>query len=281
MLTNLKESEFEKYAPLAWSLAQDLRTSGYPTYMDGIKTREEFFDRSRCAFTRENEEILLYLQDGRVLGWIHYSRLPEDRYLQTCSFCIAQGMGDAIKEFIAFAKGRFPGNTLYLGFPRENTEAVAALTRGGYERIEECFNDVMDLSGYDPTPDCPDIVPVTRANYGPFRALHDRNTDMYWSSERLLADIDDWAIYLYERGDAVAGAVYFRRDPDLSEIFGVDFPGEYDPEAYRLLVTAALNEAKRDRVRFMCFFNGSAEQPDALSLGFRCVSGYVCYKIGL
>lgn len=281
MLTRLKESDFEKYAEFAYSLALDLTSSGYPTYTDGIKTKEEFIDRSRIAFTRENEDILLYERDGQVRGWIHYYYLPADHYLDTCSFCISKGMGEAVAEFIAFAREHFPGSELYLGFPKENTEAVSALETGGYSCIEESYNNVMFLAEYEPTSDCPDIVPVTRENYESFSRLHSQQVDMYWNSERLLADIDNWSIYMCQRDGVAAGAIYFTGDPILSEIFGVDFPGGYDAGVYRLLVTKALNEAKRNNVRCMVFFNEDEEQADALGLGFHCVSGYVCYRIEL
>ena len=283
MLTLLRESDFEKYAEFAYTLALDLTSSGYPTYTDGIKTKEEFIGRSRAAFAREDEGILLYEQDGRVCGWIHYYYLPADQYLDTCSFCISEGMGGAVSEFIAFAREHFPGSELYLGFPKENAEAVAALEAGGYPRIEESYNDVMHLARYELVPDCPDIIPVTRENFEPFRRLHSQqaDTDMYWNSDRLLADIDNWAIYLYQRDGAAAGAIYLKKDPVLSEIFGIDFPGDYDSGVYRLLVTKALNDAKRNNVRYMVFFNGDEEQADALGLGFHCVSGYVCYRIEL
>ncbi len=279
MLTQLKESDFEKYAEFAYSLALDLTRSGYPTYTDGIKTKEEFMNRSRIAFARENEDILLYKRDGQVCGWIHYYYLPADQYLDTCSFCILEGMGEAIKEFIAFAQASFPGSSLYLGFPKENTEAMAALE--AYPCIEESYNDVMYLDKYEPAPDCPDIIPITRENYTLFHKLHTQHTDMYWNADRLLADIDNWTIYLYQRNGVPAGAIYLKNDPILSEIFGIDFPGSYDAEAYRLLVTKVLNDAKRNNVRYMVFFNGDEEQADALGLGFHCVSEYVCYHIEL
>ncbi len=102
-----------------------------------------------------------------------------------------------------------------------------------------------------------------------------------WTSERLLEDIDNWTIYLYWRDGVAAGAVYFTGDSILSEIFDIDFPGDYDAKVYRLLVTKALNEAKRNNVRYMVFFNEDEEQADTLELGFHCVSKYVCYRIEL
>lgn len=55
------ESEYKKYAEYVYSLALDQSKSGYPTYCDGIKTKAMFLDRSEKAFSRDTEEILLFL----------------------------------------------------------------------------------------------------------------------------------------------------------------------------------------------------------------------------
>lgn len=96
MLKRLKEQDFDRFVGLAYELALDMTKSGYPTYADGIKTKNDFIDRARKAFSRDNEEILLFERDGKVAGWIHYYYLPKDRYLDTCSFCVAEGMREAL-----------------------------------------------------------------------------------------------------------------------------------------------------------------------------------------
>lgn len=281
MLTPLKREEFDKYIDFIYALALDPAKSGYPTYTDGIKTRADFVERSLRAFERENEAILLYERDGRAAGWIHYYYLPEDKYLDTCSFCVAEGMGDAIGEFIAFARERFRGYELYLGFPGENTQATAALEAGGFTCIERDFNDVFDLDRYEPRQLNPDIVPVTRENFDLFRSLHAPHEEMYWNSDRLLADMDDWRLLLYMPHGVPAGALQARKDSEMGEIFGMFFPADYDAVAYRALVTAALNGAKADGSGAMVFFNDSESQADALAMGFRCVGEYMCYQTAL
>ncbi len=191
MLTPLKREDFDKYIDFIYALALDPARSGYPTYTDGIKTKADFVERSLRAYERANEDILLYERDGKIAGWIHYYYLAEDKYLDTCSFNIAEGMGDAIAEFTAFARERFPGSELYMKFPGENTQAEAALEAGGFACIERDFNDVFDLDRYEVRPQDPDVVPVTRENYDLFRALHAQVEDMYWNSDRLLADMDE------------------------------------------------------------------------------------------
>jgi len=276
MLTELKEKEFEQYAEQAYALALDLTKSGYPTYADGIKTKENFMSRSRKAFSRDNEGILLFRRDGETAGWIHYFYLAEDRYLDTCSFCVSAGMEQAVAEFVEFARERFPGSRLYLGFPKENAEAIAALESGGFACIEDDFNDVMALDQYEPCGSQPGIVPVTRENYELFRKVYSDDS-AYWNAERLLKDIDNWGIYLYQPGESPEGAVFFTEVDQMAEIFGVVFSDGYDEKAYKSLVRTALNAAKRQGAKHMVFFNDGETQEAALDLGFRCVSGYVCY----
>lgn len=283
MLKYLKEQDFDRYVGFAYELALDMTKSGYPTYADGIKTKDDFIAQARRAFSRDNEWILLFEHHGRTAGWIHYYHLPEDRYLQTCSFCIAEGMREAITEFTAFVRRRFPGSELYLGFPKENAEACAALDARGFERVEESYNDIMDFDQYILRPEDPAIVPITQDNFPLFSSLHAQHgQDMYWNSERILEAIDRWRIFVYLQKGEPIGAIYLWADAAIAEIFGVDFSNDvYDGAVYRALLTAALNNGKRSGMKHMVFFNDERSQLDALSRGFRCVGGYVCFKARL
>lgn len=281
MLRPLEEKEFERYAEASYALALDPTRSGYPTYTDGIKTREDFMERSKKAFSRENEGILLYERDGAVRGWIHYYRLPEDRYIGTCSFCIGEGMYDAVCEFVEHARRHWSGNELFLGFPRENTEAAAALAALGFEIIEQDYNDAIDMASYVPRPTSPDVIAINGENYSLFAPLHSQHEDMYWNSERIAQTLDQWKIYAAVKDGVVLGAIYFQiwEDRSMDEIFGVDFKdGIYDGEVFRSLLTVVLNEEKRRGAGHLVFFNDEESQADALACGFRCVGEYVCFK---
>ncbi len=190
-------------------------------------------------------------------------------------------MGDAIAEFTAFARERFPGSELYLKFPGENTQAEAALEAGDFVCIERDFNDVFELDRYEPRQQDPDVVLVTRENFDLFRTLHAQDEGMYWNSDRLLADMDEWRLLLYVPGGVPTGALQARKDSEMGEIFALFFADGYDAGVYRALVTAAMNGAKADGAGSMVFFNDAETQADALDLGFRCVGAYMCYKTAL
>lgn len=287
MLKKLQEQDFEQYVDFAYQLALDSTKSGYPTYIDGIKTKDDFVARARKAFSangEENfaasEEILLYEQEGEVQGWIHYFYLPEDHYLDTCAFCIASGMGEALTEFIAFAREHFPGSELYLGFPKENTEAVDTLKSLNFDCIEESYNDAIDFEDYLLQPEDVGIIFINRENYEFFSSLHGQNdSDMYWNSARILDTIDRWRIYVCLKNTKIAGAIYYMADTLIPEIFGIDFPDNiYNGSVYRALLTAALNDCKRRGAKHMIFFNEDESQTDAIACGFRCVGEYLCFK---
>lgn len=175
--------------------------------------------------------------------------------------------------------------TDYLGFPKENTEAVAALEVLGFERIEESYNNAADLEQYRLAPEQDGIQLITRETYPLFAEIHRQHDDeMYWNTARILADLDNWRIFVSRKGETVTGTIYtfMFADKHMEEIFGVDFPGGvYDGETYRALVTAALNDEKRRGVRHLVLFADEETQADTLRCGFRCVGEYVCYKLEL
>lgn len=149
-----------------------------------------------------------------------------------------------------------------MGFPKENTEAVATLDAYGFKRIEESYNDVLRFDQYILRPENKDVIPITRDNFQLFADIHSQHADMYWNSERILADIDEWRIFVLLQKGKTVGAIYFNGDESMSEIFGVDFPnGVYDSGVYRTLLTAALNDCKRTGVKHMFFFNEEKGTP--------------------
>ena len=136
MLRTCTIDEFNRYADFAYELALDLTKSGYPTYCDGVKTREMFMERSLKAFERETEEILLFEIDGKVEGLIHPYWIPEDHYLDTCLFLTNRETEQVLSEFLEYAGKNFSGYDLFLGFPAENQAAIDFLVRNGFECIE-------------------------------------------------------------------------------------------------------------------------------------------------
>ncbi len=280
MLRVLKKEEFEKYIDFTYALAMDLSKSVYPTYADGIKTKEDFMERSRKAFERENEEILLFEINEEVQGWIHYYVLKEDNYISFCSFNINNYAELAVDEFLEYISRKRKGDILYFGLPTENASVMQYLTELDFIKEDEEYVDVLFFSRYEMLEEKSLIVKVSKDNYSEFEKIHRiHDEDMYWNNERLYNDLDNWNIYLFYEGAEVSGAIYYCfTDNSMMEIFGVDYAsGCFNYKVFMQLMIKALNEGKKAGMKHLVFFHDEKEHEIVMKLGFRHVSKYVLY----
>ena len=276
MLRRAEKQEIETYMEFAYALALDQTRSGYPLFSDGIATKEQFAAWAWESHTGKDRELLLFLLEGRVEGWIQFFWIAEDRYLQTDGFLIRSNTQQALAEFMKYAGAHFPGYALYLGFPKRNEDAVRALDAAGWTRTEESYHDVFSLADYEPRPEAQGIVRVTRENFPAFRALHRVDASAYWNAQRIERTLNNWQIYLLAGSgtNAPEGAIYARN----GEVYGIDYrDGQFDAAVYRALMTAMLNDFYRAGRTHLVFFHDDASQPAALELGFRCAAQYVLF----
>ena len=172
MLRLCSETEFERYADFAYELASDLTKSGYPTYCDGIKTKDMFLERARKAFACEEEQMLLFESEGRIQGFILMYWLPKDRYLSTSLFLTNTETEEALSDFLAYTRDKFRGYDLFLGFPAENQLAIHYLERQGFACIEDDYNNTAYLEQLTPVVHNQEVLKIGKENYARFRLLH-------------------------------------------------------------------------------------------------------------
>lgn len=271
MLKALEEKDSETYIPMAYEISMDLAHTSFPVYTDGVKTREDFFRAAKTGMEREDEEILLFLENGEAEGVLSFYALADDRYLGVKFISVRKHYAKALEELFAYWGENYRGYEWDVYFPEENTEALAYMSASGRREAEENVVDVLLFDEYAPQPENEAVLPVNRENFDVFSELHRHcEADMYWTGERIRENMDNWAIFAIEG----KGAVYYngKGGADL-EIFGVDFlDGGWEAEAARGLLTACLNYAKRSGARSMYFFNDAKMHEIAAALGFRQVT---------
>ena len=259
----------------AYSLAMDQTKSGYPLWSDGVSTKEEFVDRVWRSYEREDRDILLFLVDGAVEGWIQFFYIQEDRYLQTNGFLINSHTEQALTEFLEYAHARFPGYDLYFGFPKRNTDAISALQKRNCRLIQESYHDIYIFDGADIHAETDGIVKVTESNFSEFIKIYQVDSETYWSAERIFRTLNEWLIYLLYWENIAVGYICVRNGDIVSLGYG---DNTFDKSAYRSLVTVILRDLQAAGYKKLIFFNDDEEsQSAALELGFSCVSEYVLY----
>ena len=152
MLVKAKKEDIEQYMDFAYSLAMDQTKSGYPLWSDGISTKEEFMNHVCKSYHNDDRDILLFISDGIVKGWIQFFYIEQDWYLQTNGFLINSNTEQTLTEFLEYACEYFAGYDLYLGFPKRNSKAILFLQKTGCRLIEESYHDILLLMAlpYDP-----------------------------------------------------------------------------------------------------------------------------------
>lgn len=285
MLRLIEDAEFDRCVDFAYELALDPARSGYPTYCDGMKTREDFICRTKLSLERPYEDVLLFLVDEVVEGFIAFEHLEKDRYIHTYVFNIRRDTGAALAEFVDYCRERWSGFTLDLGFPAENVDALSWLERTGVPCIERSWNFLLDLEQYQLLPPPSDVERITVDNFEAFAAIHRQiQGEMYWNCDRVRDTMDRWDIFITEEGSA-AGEVLMTSDEDPhQEIFALDFTDrQYHAEPFRALLTAALNSLKEKGGRWLTSFANEGDPGGEVlkELGFRLIGTYVGHRLTL
>lgn len=276
MLVKATTEDIEKYGDFAYELALDQTCSCYPAYADGIKTREDFDAEAYSCVTREDKELLLFLADGQVEGWIGYFWIPQERYLQL-QFCnIRTGTERALSELLRLLRERFSGYTLYFGFPGDNTAALDFLAENRFECIEDDWNYSFVFDNYHEQPEAQGVARIGRENFEGFRAVYRTDPETYWNSDRILEHLDEWLVYVAYEEHRPVGAVCLTGADGYYEIYGLEISDSAGKaETGTSLLVSALNQCRRMGVRYLTFLCEEDIKPVVESLGFRRVGRYV------
>ena len=274
MLIKATQEDIEQYMELAYSLAMDQTRSGYPLFSDGISTKGQFTDHVWRGYAASDSDILLFVMDGAVEGWIQFFRIEQDRYLQTTGFLINNNTEQALTEFMEYAGEHFPGYDLYLGFPKKNSRAIAFLQKDGSLPVEEAYHDIFLFHESVVLPRPAGLVKVAEDNFSAFREIYQVDEDTYWTPERIFASLSQWRIYLLYRDGKAMGYVC-ARDGEIYSLGCRD--NVFDKSTYTALVTAILRDLQAAGYTHMVFFNEEESQQAALDMGFTCAAEYVLY----
>lgn len=281
MLIKADKKLADEYREFAYGLSQDLSRSSFPTYLDGLKTKEDFMQTIDRTIGADDVEILLYEDGGEVVGWIHYYWEDEDKYVGFFAFYTQRNTAAAIDEFLDYAGEKYAGYEIDFGFPKENREAIKRLEERGFTRAEDSELFVLHFDEYRPCPESDSVVKVDESNWDDFCLLHDKHDDMYWNSERLHEALlgqtkHRWTMYLFYDGTRPVGNIYFIYVDNMMEIFGID--GDCGAEIKKQLLIKALNTSKADGLEHLSYFaEEDAERRICRELGLTYVTDYVLY----
>lgn len=279
MLVKATLEDIERYGEFVYNIALDQSKSCYPTYTDGIKSKEDFFEDAKKSVISDTYEMLLFFHDSKMDGWIQYFWIEKDKYLQLCGCNINTATEQALTELLPLLAERFKGYEMYFGCSKTNVDATNFLKRNEFVCIEEDYNNSFFFDTYELQPESEYVASISEENYEDFRRIHScMEEDTYWTCDRILAKMDSWKIYVYYENENPIGTIFFSGSKEYLEIFGVEFlAGKYSKEKFQALMVTVLNEGKRLGTKYLTFFCEEEQQAAVKELGFCYVGQYVCY----
>ncbi len=259
-----------------WPVALDLSRSTYPTYTDGIKTREDFADAVQRAAAEPWGEVLLHVHENKVNGLIVIDRV-DDEYV-SLRVCLTHGhQRECLNEVLAYVAAHYAGYTLWLGFAPENADLLAVAKENGFTLLDDSTNWTLHLDDWMVGAVDKHVSAVSKENYNDFRAVWLDDT-MYWNAERIADAIDSWTLHVYRDERGVLGASACKNEGRVAEIFGFQYADGYDESIHRALLTACLCAAKEFGALHLTYFTERGGADWLGELGFQRVSDYVCYE---
>lgn len=266
MLTPMTDEEMSLSLDSFWPAALDLRRSGYPTYTDGVKTRADWEKHISCAARDAWGEVLLYRHDEAPAG-LATVELVDDEYLSLPVCVCLDYQQEMLEELLEYLTARYPGRTLWLGFAPENTQRLAFARDHHFELLDDLVN--WNAQGWPSGPMPEGVRSITEESYEDFRCLW-TDEAIYWNAERIRDALDKWLLFVTD-----SAAVACMDVGVMLEVFGFAYREDADPLQMRGLLEACLNAAGK---RPLTYFASREESDMMEELGFRRISGYVCYQ---
>lgn len=274
MLIEATKEKLDEVKEALYEIAVNPAQSCYPLFLDGIKSRYDFYEHLENGIAKENHTALFYVENKKVLGLILFFVIPTDNYLQLDGCYLLQSLETALIELLSYIDTHHAGYELYFGFSDRNKEACSVLKRQGFSLIEDDNHDILVFSEYEPLPCSEAIRRLDADTFDDFNKLHQVDDTMYWNSNRIFEHLSERRLYAWYENEEAVAAIY----EAYGEIFGVDFKDNvFQAEQFKKLVIKVLNELKSSGHTYVTFFNEDKSQSAALALGFRFVGRYQLY----
>ena len=222
-----EKSDLEEAIEFAWNVIRRDEKAGYPEKTweyEGL--REEFIK----AYNHKDDKMLLLKSGEDINGVVCLFVDKEDMYLQTIGgIYYKDDFEYVLNKFIEYLEENFKSYEIIIGYTSKDKNILKVLEQKGeiFEKAEFFklyknnlkFKDIRE-----------DIRLLTTDDLKDFSDIHDKiNPNIYWTSERLIKDLDNWRIFVYREMGKIKSYIMSQVYTDLTgEIFNITNVGILD-----------------------------------------------------
>jgi RimJ/RimL family protein N-acetyltransferase len=286
MLRKLKQNEIETAANLSYLLSKNALTNSYPLR----NSQKEFLEKYKQSLKYSDDELLGYFMDDELIGVIYLNVLKKDLYLQTSGLFIKNNIEIVMSTFIDYLHKNYNGYEAYIGYPKENEMAINSLLSHGFQIADSSIDQRLEKIEFKPSVLQHFITKIDYTNYPSFAKYHDsKASDIYWNSNRIKENFNDWIIYSYWSDSQIRGSIATKKskmDPNELEIFALFIDKDIANKGIEEdLITAVLKDGfENHNIKDVVFFIESDDKKAfeySKNLGFKVYSNYLSFSIKL
>ena len=188
--------------------------NGDPVFSEPmLQTKEQLEHNLKKALINPDQIPLGVFSDGEMTGLFVFLIVEEEQYIE---MLVGLSRSSAAYEEIAdWLKMQYPGWQVDFVFNPKNTVILDMLRRRGATFDPEQFK--MVLTEEPPAVDTTGIEPLSPAYADQYVALH--ATDLYWTGERILKELDTFRVFLAVDGGTVVGYIDVTKNNEENEPF--------------------------------------------------------------
>lgn len=272
--------DLEEAIEFAWDVTRRDEKAGYPEKTweyEGL--REEFIK----AYNHKDDKMLLLRSGEDITGVVCLFVDKQDMYLQTIGgIYYKDDFEYVLNKFIEYLEKNFKNYEIIIGYTSKDKNILKVLEQKGeiFEKAEFFklyknnlkFKDIRE-----------DIRLLTTDDFEDFSDIHDKiNSNMYWTSERLKEDLDNWRIFVYKESGKIKSYIMIRVYLDLTgEIFNITNVGILDQSIIEDLIYVGCKDMFDIGVTNIissCDMD-SYENDLYYKLGFERTNDYIGYNI--
>ncbi len=212
---------------------------------------------------------------------------PQNLYLQANGGIFTKDdSGRAVECMIAYLSANYAGYEMYFTHTPEHI-SNRFLEANGAKLIEASVIYQMHSKDFRAASDADHIDLINRSDYEAYAAFHRQNfPDVYWSFERMYADLSKWEIFVMKHDAQIVGCAFASMwNHTTSEIYGLAFRQAFLTvdnvvQMLRAVATSLFHKGRR----VLLYSIGEGEElpmEAAREAGFAVKDRYHCYKLKL
>ncbi|RXK19189.1 hypothetical protein [Macrococcus sp. DPC7161] len=276
MLLQINSGNYNLYIEKAYELSQNISFSAFPLFCDGIKTKRDFNRWVLESFDRDNESIIVLLNDNSdLIGWFHY--FINDNQIGLCTLFFDNTDFTVLNDLFQFLFDSSPNHLFNFYIPHQNQKLLNFCLSHGFSCIDEQFVDIFDLKLYQNIRFSDEIIKIDYHNFDLIAEYYNEtNISSYLSINELKQRLNDWSFFGFYSNNRLLGFIGYKLGSSLSEIFILETNNDLNNIVTESLINAVLSDCSNINSEYLYFFSDVKEHAVNMNLGFNNLSKAIC-----